>query len=132
MGAANMWRWFRAKTRKATLPVEEKAGQPGGNYASIEEFARAFDALGEEQRAMLAGPGIRLSALPEEMLDRIMYEVTGASGGSLTPDPEGNVRVRVTRVPDARHFTIAATANLAMTVLAQGPIEPPDDAPLAE
>jgi hypothetical protein len=120
-----MWWRFRAKARKMIVPAEVEAVRPGENHVSVDEFARAFDALGDERRAMLAGPGVRLDELPAAMFDRIVAEITGAPGGKLSPDQEGLVRVHVTKVSGARHLTITAPANLATTVYGPDPIGQP-------
>jgi ATP-dependent Clp protease ATP-binding subunit ClpA len=82
-------------------------------------FVGEFDALSEEDRAAITGPGIALDKLPPPMRHRIQREVLSASSnGKLVPLAEGIVRVHVATVAGARHCTVTAATTLFMTILA--------------
>jgi len=81
-------------------------------------FAEAYGQLSSEVRAALSGDGFPLSQLPKEIQFCIqqMFE-DGIRGGTFVLDLNSLVRVNITRVDGATHYTVTAKASFLVNFL---------------
>jgi ATP-dependent Clp protease ATP-binding subunit ClpA len=87
-------------------------------------FAEEFAKLPAEQQAALTGEGLPLNKLPDSMYQIIqkLFEA-GIRGGTFILDPNAPVRVNITQVEGATHYTVTAKASFLINVLVKD--EPP-------
>jgi ATP-dependent Clp protease ATP-binding subunit ClpA len=98
------------KRRKTTVTPQQSAVSTS--------FAEAYGQLTDEERAALSGDGIPLNKLPEEIQKCIqqMFE-DGIRGGTFILDPNSLVRVNITRVDGATHYTVTTKASFLVNFL---------------
>jgi ATP-dependent Clp protease ATP-binding subunit ClpA len=90
-------------------------------------FAKEFAQLPAEQQEALTGDGLPLNKLPETMYRVIqgMFEA-GIRGGTFILDPNALVRVNITQVEGAKHYTVTAKASFLVNLLVKDePPQPP-------
>jgi hypothetical protein len=90
-------------------------------------FATEYAQLHAEQQAALTGDGLPLNKLPETMYRVIqgMFEA-GIRGGTFILDPNAAVRVNITQVEGAKHYTVTARASFLVNLLVRDePPQPP-------
>jgi len=97
------------RTRRATPP-------PESTY--VASFAGAYAKLTDAERAALSGEGFPLNKLSDDMHKAIqqMFE-DGIRGGTFILDPNSLVRVNVTRVDGATHYTVTTKASFLVNFL---------------
>jgi len=90
-------------------------------------FAKEYAQLPAEQQEALTGDGLPLNKLPETMYRVIqgMFEA-GIRGGTFILDPNAAVRVNITQVEGATHYTVTAKASFLVNLLVKDePPQPP-------
>src|SRR5205823_5602852 len=81
-------------------------------------FAEAFADLPAEQQAALTGDGLALNKLPEAMRLVIQHFFeAGIRGGTFVLDPNAPVRVNITQVEGATHYTVTTRASFLINLL---------------
>jgi ATP-dependent Clp protease ATP-binding subunit ClpA len=90
-----------------------------------ETFAAAFAELPENERASLVGDGFPLNKLPTVMQQAVqqMFEA-GIRSGTFVLDPNSLVRVNITRVEGATHYTVTTRASFLVNFLTRDEPEP--------
>ena len=83
-----------------------------------EAFAAAFVELPEEDRTTLLGDGFPLNKLPAPMQQAVqqMFEA-GIRSGTFILDPNSLVRVNITKVEGATHYTVTTKASFLVNFL---------------
>jgi ATP-dependent Clp protease ATP-binding subunit ClpA len=97
-----------------------------GDY--VQEFATEFEKLPSEQRITVTGDGVPLHQLPEPMW-KIMQKMLeqNVRGGSVILDPNGLVRVNVTRVEGATHYAVTSQTSFLINLLVNNETQEDDN-----
>jgi ATP-dependent Clp protease ATP-binding subunit ClpA len=97
-----------------TTPTHQSA------FATV--FAAAFEQLPAEDRAALLDDGLALNKLPAELQQCVqqMFEA-GIRSGAFILDPNALVRVNLTKVDGATHYTVTTKASFLVNFLTRDP-----------
>ncbi len=114
------------RTRREVMALQDKeSGMPANQVGAVHkdtadarQFAEEYSKLPADQQAALVGDGIPLHKLPEPMREIVQRRFeAGITSGTFVLDPNALVRVNLTRVSGATHYTISASASFLLNML---------------
>jgi ATP-dependent Clp protease ATP-binding subunit ClpA len=120
------------RTRREVITLQDNEGgaanrrepavTPPAQQNSGVAFAAAFAQLSDEDRAALTGDGLALNKLSADLQQCVqqMFE-SGVRSGAFILDPNALVRVNLTKVDGATHYTITTKASFLVNFLTKDP-----------
>jgi ATP-dependent Clp protease ATP-binding subunit ClpA len=99
----------------------DEAKAAPAKHLNDELFHTVYEKLSPEDQAALIGDGLALNRLPAEMQQCVqwMFE-EGIKGGTFILDPNSLVRLNITTVEGATHYTLTTKASFLVNFLARG------------